>query len=83
MPESGAGSLLLVTTCTSREAQLLLSQSPGPPKPGHAMPGQHKRSGLKEQPVSSPWITDAPGEPKSTRVEELGANMRKAAHAPE
>lgn len=56
MPESGPGSPLLVTTCTSREAQLLLSQSPRPPKPGHATLGQHKTSGLKEQPVSSPWV---------------------------
>lgn len=65
MPKSGAGSLLFITTCISTEAQPLLSQSPGPPTPIHT-----RGLGWK----SSVANADSPCEPKSTRVEELGAN---------
>lgn len=66
MPKSRAGSLLFITTCISTETQPLLSQSPGPPTPIHTRGLGWNNSQPK---------ADSPCEPKSTRVEELGANM--------
>lgn len=66
MPKSRARSPLSITTCISMETQPLLSQSPGPPTPIHTR-GLGWNSSLAK--------ADSPCEPKSTRVEELGANM--------